>query len=342
MAAGFSPTTEDGAGLAEGSAVASVVIPAYNSAGRLHVPLAALAAQVAADGSFEVIVVDNASTDATAEVASGHPAVEALRRRGIECRVVREEARGLTHARIRGVLEARGRFVCFLDDDNGPGPRYIAGAVAAFEADRSVGLVVSRVYPCHEAPPPASVARRQHLLAINEDLGEMDLSWGPGGDDLAPTTGAGLWVRRDAFLEAVPWRTPGELLPDRLGPTLSSGGDIELGYLIARAGYRAVYRPGLRVAHVLPASRQRTGYICRLIVGVIRSELTLRAKYLGLRHGPARRLAHLARLVAAALATPVLLLRPDGPREVLFVLADRWARLLGPFPGAFEPGAAVA
>ena len=77
--------------------------------------------------------------------------------------------------------------------------------------------------------------------------------------------------------------------------------------------------------------------MCRLIVGVIRSELTLRAKYLDQRHGPAQRLSGLTRLAVAALATPALLCRPDGPREVLFVLADRWARLLGPFPHASKP-----
>lgn len=259
---------------------------------------------------------------------------------GMDCRVVHEPAKGSTHARIRGVIEARGRYICFLDDDNGPTPRYVADAVAAFEADESIGLIISRVYPCHEVPPPASVIRRHHLLAINDYLGDLDRGWGPG-DGLVPTTTAGLWVRRDAFLRAVPWQTPGLLLPGRIGRSLACGEDIELGHLITRAGYLAVYRPDLRIVHVLPASRHQTRYVCRLIVGVIRSELTLRAKYLGLRHGPVQRLSRLARLAVAALATPALLLRPDGPREVLFVLTDRWARLLGPFPGASTTAACV-
>ncbi|MEO6812052.1 MAG: glycosyltransferase [Isosphaeraceae bacterium] len=314
--------------------IASIIIPAYNSANRLPIPLEGLAAQEAPPGLFEVLIIDNASTDNTAEVAARHPAIAVLRGKGMDCRVIHEPAKGLTHARIRGVLEARGQYVCFLDDDNGPAPQYVADAVAVFEADESIGLIISRVYPCHEAPPPASVVRRQHLLAINDSLGDLDLSWGPGGNNLAPTNGAGLWVHRDAFLRAVPWQTPWLLLSDRIGRSLTCGGDIEIGYLIAQAGYRAVYRPGLRVAHVLPASRHQTRYVCRLIVGVIRSELTLRAKYLGLRHGPVQRLSGLSRFAIAALTTPALLCRPDGPREVLFVLMDRWARLLGPFPNA--------
>ena len=60
---------------------ASIVIPAYNAAQRIGIPLKALTAQEIEDGSFEVIIVDNASTDDTAAVSSGHPAVAELVRR---------------------------------------------------------------------------------------------------------------------------------------------------------------------------------------------------------------------------------------------------------------------
>jgi glycosyltransferase involved in cell wall biosynthesis len=59
---------------------ASVVIPTFNGAQRLPRVLAALAAQNADDESFEVIVVDNASTDDTAKVALGERATRRLRR----------------------------------------------------------------------------------------------------------------------------------------------------------------------------------------------------------------------------------------------------------------------
>src|SRR5262249_52511373 len=112
---------------------------------------------------------------------------------------------------------------------------------------------------------------------------------------------------------------------------LACGSDIEFGYLMGRAGYDRVYWPALRVHHHLPASRLETRYFCRLIVGVVRSQLTLEAKYLH-RPGPWARPFGLARLAAAALAVPALLLRPDGLNEVFFVLAGRWAMFLGPYP----------
>ena len=312
------------------SVKASIVIPAYNSAQRVHIPLEALVPQTAANGSFEVIVIDNASTDETAEVATNHGAVVALRERNIGCRVVREDRKGLTYARIRGVCEARGKFVCFLDDDNAPAPDYVAAAISKF-SDESIGLLVSRVYPHYEsANPTPSMERRAHLLAINYKMGDACVEWDRTAT-MAPTLGAGMWVRRTAFLAAVPWQTSDLLLSDRKGSSLACGGDIEIGVLLGKAGFKRVYCPQLILRHVIPHTRLTTEYFCRLIIGIVRSTLTLEAKYIGKRHGFFNRLASLASLMLALLSSPLLLLRRDGDRELLFVIIARWARLLGPY-----------
>lgn len=312
------------------SVKASIVIPAYNSAQRIHVPLEALAKQTASNGSFEVVVIDNASTDETAKVAMNHPAVGALRERNIDCRIVREDRKGLTYARIRGVCEARGSFVCFLDDDNAPDPNYVEDAIAAF-SDEAIGLLVSRVYPHYESTSPTpSMERREHLLAINRRMGDDWVEW-EAAATTAPTLGAGMWVRRTAFLNAVPWQTPEVMLSDRKGSSLASGGDIEIGFLLGQAGFKRVYCPQLVLHHVIPPSRLTTQYFCRLIIGIVRSTLTIEEKYVGKQHGIVHRLASLVSLLFALLASPLLLLRPDGLREFLFVLVARWANFLGPY-----------
>jgi GT2 family glycosyltransferase len=308
---------------------ASVVIPCHNGADRIHMPLSALLAQDAREGSFEVIVVDNASTDATGRVASTHPAVAGLAQRGISCRVVREDAVGLAYARIRGVREARAGLVCFLDDDTAPAPDYVSQGIAALN-DGTIGLAVSRVFPTYETDPPRSIMRREHLLAVNYKLGESAIDWG-AEPTLAPTVGAGMWVRRDAFLSAVPWDQPYALLPDRRMASLGSGGDIEIGYLMGKAGFRRVYLPQLQLRHFIPTARLRSAYFRRLVVGIIRSEETLTARYLERRRSPFWRARALVGFVFACLACPYLLVRPDGLRDMLFVLASRWARVRGPF-----------
>jgi glycosyltransferase involved in cell wall biosynthesis len=300
----------------------TVVIPTFNGRGRVPRVLEALRAE-AGSVEFEVVVVDNASTDGTAAAVEGHPAAAALRAAGVEVRVLPEPRAGLTHARARGVAGARGGLVCFLDDDNLPQPGYLACGVAAFH-DAGVGLLTSRVFPRYEAEPAPAMRRREHLLAINHLLGDEVLDWG-ATPSLAPTLGAGLWVRKTAFARAA-----GGRLPDRLPGSLSSGGDVELGVAIGGAGFRRLYVPCLRLWHVIPPERVRTRYFCRLIYGIVRSRLAVEALYEG-RGGRRRdRAAALARLLGGAAAVPALLARRDGRREALFVLVSRWAELRGP------------
>ncbi len=306
---------------------ASVVIPTFNGANRVPAVLAALAQQSAPDGTFEIVLVDNNSSDGTGETMDGHPATLQLRARGISCRVVHEPAPGLANARIRGIIESRADLVCFLDDDNIPDRDYVANGIDSF-ADPLVGLAVSKVRLVWETPPPPSL-RRSHLFACNEFLGDKPFEF--GSVTIAPTAGAGLWVRRAAFLKAVPWTAPSSMLSDRTGGALTSGNDIEIGVLIGRAGYKRVYNPALRIDHLLPAARQSPSYVRRLIAGNIRSELALREKYEGRSYGPMTQAAALARWLGAVMVVPILpLLRSDWKREAQFILADRWARVKGP------------
>ncbi len=94
----------------------SVVICCHNSAERLpeHVGAFVSAQKVPAGLLCEVLVVDNASTDATAEVARQHWPKDAP----APLRVVHEPQPGLTHARQRGFSEARHEIISFIDDDN--------------------------------------------------------------------------------------------------------------------------------------------------------------------------------------------------------------------------------
>jgi glycosyltransferase involved in cell wall biosynthesis len=305
----------------------SVVIPTRNGAERVPQVLQALLADAGAV-PFEVVVVDNASTDGTAAAVDAHPAAAALRAAGMGVRVVREARPGLTFARARGVGAARAEAVCFLDDDNLPEPGYLACGAAAM-ADPSVGVLTSRVYPEYLAPPPAAVARREHLLAINHRMGDEAVDWGPGAEPV-PTLGAGMWVRRSAFVAAA---AGGQVLSDRVAGTLASGGDIEIGVALGRAGYRRLYLPCLRLRHRIPAGRLRTGYFCRLIYGIVRSRLAVEAVYAGRGGGARDRAAAAARLAGAVAALPALLARRDGAREALFVLVSRWAELRGPLRG---------
>ena len=116
----------------------SVVIPAYNEEAYLPAALGSLQRQ-SVPGGFEVIVVDNASTDGTAAVAARHGA-----------RVVREEAAGVCAARQRGTEEARGSIVVSTDADTVHPAGWLGRLAGHFAAED----VVAVAGPCRYADPP--------------------------------------------------------------------------------------------------------------------------------------------------------------------------------------------
>ena len=144
----------------------SVVVAAYNAGRFLGGALDSVAAQTAS--GYEVVVVDDGSTDDTAEVARRHP---------VGVRLVRQPNAGSAAARNRGVAEARGRAVAFLDADDRWLPHKLDRQLAALEAtgarwsytdawfsDAETGRRIGRWSDTHPTPD-GDVARA--LLAGN-------------------------------------------------------------------------------------------------------------------------------------------------------------------------------
>ena len=105
----------------------SVVIPAYNEEKSLAATLERVCALDYPD--FEVIVVDNASSDRTGEIARQFPV-----------KVVREEKKGLLHARERGRTEATGELIANIDADCLPAADWLSEGVRRFRHDGIVAV----------------------------------------------------------------------------------------------------------------------------------------------------------------------------------------------------------
>ncbi len=123
----------------------SVILCTYNRCHNLKPCLAALARQEGVDGvAWEVVVVDNNSTDAT------RATVESIAAEGpIRIRYTFEGEQGLSAARNRGIQEAAGRYLCFIDDDIEVTPGWLAALYHCFQDFRcdAVGG------PIHLHPP---------------------------------------------------------------------------------------------------------------------------------------------------------------------------------------------
>lgn len=158
----------------------SVIIPAYNGAALIGNQLDALAAQETVL-TWEVIVADNGSTDATADV---------VRRRAadfpVHLRLVDASLRqGAGQARNVGVLHSRGSFLLFCDCDDEVMPGWIEGAAEALAKADLVGG------PSHELTAPR-----------NEDspLTNPTILWGRG--DVKAAHSCNMGVRRTTFFRA--------------------------------------------------------------------------------------------------------------------------------------------
>src|SRR5438270_577410 len=149
---------------------ASVVVCTRNRAPLLDVTLRSLASQTIDCSRFEVLIVDNASTDSTRDVVARWQSSASF-----TCRHVVEERLGTSHARNRGVRDARGHVIAFLDDDARAEPEWLAHLLHALEEESAVCGVGGRIRLEWQSPPPRWLTE-QHLLAL---LAEFDLGDAP-------------------------------------------------------------------------------------------------------------------------------------------------------------------
>jgi glycosyltransferase involved in cell wall biosynthesis len=113
----------------------SVVIPAYNVAGYLTATLRSLTLQT--DQNFEVLIVDDGSTDETAKIAHGFTANYE------HFHLLRKPNGGLSSARNFGINAAKGDYVALLDGDDLYRPEKIARHAAVLDSNPQVGVVYS-------------------------------------------------------------------------------------------------------------------------------------------------------------------------------------------------------
>jgi GT2 family glycosyltransferase len=115
----------------------TVVIPARNEAAYVEGALASVLAQTHPLARIEAVVVDNGSTDGTADVVRAFAAAAP----GLCLRLVQEPVAGLARAKNRGARAARGRWLVFLDADSRLSPRLVHDVVARAHVGYRAGSI---------------------------------------------------------------------------------------------------------------------------------------------------------------------------------------------------------
>lgn len=137
----------------------SVVIPVLNGQGTIGRCLSSLARSTYPSERCEVVIVDNGSTDGTAEIARRHPV-----------RLLQEPERGPARARNRGIAESRGDVVVFTDADCMASTGWIDEIVKPFR-DSEVGAVAGEILPFPPQTPAERYAARIRHLSPERYLG---------------------------------------------------------------------------------------------------------------------------------------------------------------------------
>jgi lipopolysaccharide/colanic/teichoic acid biosynthesis glycosyltransferase/GT2 family glycosyltransferase len=197
----------------------SVIVPAYNAAGTLEACLDALEHQTVRRERYEVIVVDDGSSDRTAGIAQAHGA-----------RLIQQANAGPAAARNRGARAAQGDLLLFTDADCAPAPDWLERISAPFSDAEVVGA--KGVYRTEQRSLVARFVQLEYERKYRRMGREEHI-------DFVDTYSAA--YRRDVFLANGGFET--------LFPT-SSVEDQELSFRLARKGYRLVFVPDAVVYHV--------------------------------------------------------------------------------------------
>lgn len=201
----------------------SVIIPTFNRAERLRACLESLAHQTQNPDDFEVIVVDDGSTD-NARHSLDLETPFALR-------VLRQGREGQTIARNRGAAAAQSKYLLFLDDDVCAAPNLVAAHLNAQRAGEcivGIGVLTMRL------PPHGGWFARQFVRQWNEHYQHLQ-SRQPSWRDCYS---GNLSMPRELFFES------GNFATD-----LPSWFDLELGYRLQRQGARFVLLGEARGEH---------------------------------------------------------------------------------------------
>ncbi len=229
--------------------------------------LEALREQTLAKSRWEYLLIDNASQEPLEPRVdfSWHP----------NARHIREENLGLTHARLRGIREAAGDILVFVDDDNVLDADYLEHVVRVGQEWPRMGAWGGQTRPGFESEPPDWTRQYWSRLVIREFDSDR---WSnqPSQADTMPC-GAGMCVRKSVADYYVDLHANGQrnIIMDRAGDSLVSGGDSDLAICACDIGLGMGLFTALKLTHLIPAGRLTEDYLARLLEGLAYSSIVL-------------------------------------------------------------------
>jgi glycosyltransferase involved in cell wall biosynthesis len=240
----------------------------YNRGPLLADAIRSVLAQAGGGPTFELIVLDNNSTDRTREIAEDFAAHDARVRYAFEPR------QGLSFARNTAVLHARAALIAFTDDDVRVEPDWVAAVVRSFSEHPEADMVGGRVLPLWPTAPPAWLTRDHWAPLALADHGDRPIAITP--DRPICLIGANLALRRSAFDALGGFAGAFQRVKDGIG----SLEDHEFLLRLLRSGRTGLYDPRIVVHAEIQPNRLERAYHRRWHQGHGRFHALLRSEQL--------------------------------------------------------------
>jgi glycosyltransferase involved in cell wall biosynthesis len=246
----------------------SIILCCYNSGLRLPQTLKHLALQRLPTGiPWEIIVIDNASTDGTAVIARKEWSKYQVDGAGFT--ILSEPRPGKNYAFNTGLDAARFEYILTCDDDNWLNPDYLARAFQIMEADPAIGALGGCGIFEPELPSNPEISRFSHNFVNGPQTWADAEHW---------VYGAGSVYRKSALRKFMTrgWQ---QITSGRKGKSLICGEDVEFCFMIYLSGYKIAADEHLAFRHFVPLKRQTIGYIIDLFLWQHYSHVLMNSYY---------------------------------------------------------------
>ena len=230
----------------------TLLIPTFNRSRELLRALHSVAEQTLDPTLWECVIVDNNSTDDTAEAvtrfAEEHPSLQIRR-------VVETQA-GVSHARNRGLREATTELIASIDDDERINPDFLAAYLRFFDAHPEANIAGGKIIAEYPSGRPAWMSRwTERPIANPMDYGEEIRPFPkgalPGGGNMAFRRSVALQYGFDTQL-------------GRVGGKLIGGEENDFFLRLVASGETLWYVPQAVMWHIIPPEKLTPDYLDRL------------------------------------------------------------------------------
>ena len=239
----------------------SIVICSYNRAQYIGDALDSLYNQTSSLSEFEVLLVDNNSTDGTPGI------YKTWREHNPDgnFQYLSEHRQGASFARNTGAIHAKTEWLCFMDDDAVAFPDFVANIIKHTEEKPTIVGFGGKIIPKYIPEKPVWMSYYVSSLVGNFDYSPVPCAFKKGKYPLE----SNMVIKKSVFDQIGGFNTT---LPGVVGTLRIGGEGKELFYKVIGLGEEIYYDPNIIVYHVVETSKLTKEYLYRVASGIGRGE----------------------------------------------------------------------